>query len=117
MAKLICEKEPDFDHPFAPERKLLSTLPNKKTAINNVVQHYMAGFYEHGMELARLFPARNMEQLLTTKFEKIYEMLDTEYPLVPDILFLFELSDANDKNIAYFKQYFKNQTFIATDFK
>lgn len=76
--------------------------------IESVVQHYMAGFYEHGMRLARLFPERNFEQLLRLKFEQIYNELGTDFPLISDILFLFELSEDNDSNISYFKQYFKD---------
>ena len=108
MARKILNKNSTIDHPFTPQRKLLKSVANKETAINDVVKHYMAGFYEHGMRLARLFPEKSFEQLLYSKFEKIYEALDTDFPLVPDILFLFELSEDNESNISYFKQYFKD---------
>ena len=114
MAKIMLDKEVELKTPFEPERKLLPTMLNKEVAINNAVKHYMSLFYEHEMKLASLFHERNLEQLLYNKFERIYEILDTDFPLTPDILFLFELSDENDKNMMYFKNYFKTQ---ASNFK
>lgn len=111
MANIILNKD-SITQPFTPERKLLKTLANKEASIAMVVEHYMAGFYEHGMKLARLFSEDKFESLLRGKFENIYSKLDTEFPLIPDMLFLFEISDDNDGNIAYFNEYFKNKNLV-----
>lgn len=97
--------------PFEPERKLITTLSSKEESIRTVVSHYMAGFYEHGMRLARLFPEEKFEELLTIKFSQIYEALDTDIPLKPDILFLFELSQNNNRNIEFFREWFKQTNY------
>jgi len=106
MVNLITQNDNQFEHPFNPERKLLSTIPNQHEAIKEVV--YIAGFYEHSMHLARLFPEQKLENMLYDKFAAIYHKLDTTFPMKPDILFLFEISDSNDENIEFFKQYFKD---------
>ena len=93
MSELILSNNEILSHPFAPERKLIRFMKDKESSINEAVKHYMAGMYEHDMRLARLFSEKSFEDLLKIKFEKIYEKLETDFPFVPDMLFLFELSD------------------------
>jgi hypothetical protein len=106
MARIMLSLAANISHPFKPEREPIRILPNKETAIKEVVKHYMAGFYEHNMRLARLFPESSMERLLQIKFERIYENLGTDFPFVPDIMFLFELGATTESNILYFSNYF-----------
>ena len=99
MSEIILSNNAAKDNPFAPERKLIRVLKDKESSINEVVSHYMAGMYEHDMRLARLFSEKSFEELLKIKFEKIYDKLGTDFPFIPDILFLFELSDDNEQSI------------------
>ena len=99
MSNIMLNNSAATDNPFAPERKLIRVIKDKESSINEVVSHYMAGMYEHDMRLARLFSEKSFEELLKIKFEKIYDKLGTDFPFIPDILFLFELSDDNEQSI------------------
>ncbi len=109
ISDLVLNNKSNFDNPFKPERDLIKASSSKEQSIDNVVEHYIAGFYEHDMKLARLFPERNLSSMLKIKFEEIYNQLGTNYPMCPDLLFLFELSDSNQENINFFREYFKNR--------
>lgn len=106
MSEIILNDNSIIEHPFMPERDLICVMKDKEASINEVVRHYMAGMYEHDMRLARLFSEKSFEDLLKLKFEKIYDKLGTDFPFVPDILFLFELSEDTDGCIEFIKQYF-----------
>lgn len=104
---------PNNDYPklnqiFQPCRPLIKTFSSIEQSINETVNHYIAGLHEHSMKLPSLMNEDVFRNMLYDKLLNIYQKLDTDFPLLPDMLFLFELNHSDEKTFAEYKQYFKN---------
>jgi len=76
-------------HIFSPERLPLQAM-NKNDAIEQGLQHYLSGAYEHGMELPKVGWDKMFKEMLRDKIEKIYAQLDQNFILPPDLLLMFD---------------------------
>lgn len=110
IAKIITDKNVKQPLLFQPERKLIKTYNSKQESIDETVNHYIAGLYEHDFYLPPLFPEDRLHNVLQTRFTRIYEMLETNFPLPTDILFMFELDKVNEEYISLFKEHIKSCT-------
>lgn len=72
---------------------------SKHTAIEEGVENYMAGAYEHDMSLPRVGWDNMMRKLLSDKVKSIYEKYNTGYVFPPDFLLMFDEND--EKHIRY----------------
>lgn len=112
ISKVICDeilgKSKDTLKVFAPERKPIKLMNTVEESIEEVSHHYLAGLLEHNMQLPKLLPEHELRALFVQKFANIYKRLEIDYPLVPDILFMFELDSNRENNIEFFKNLFAN---------
>jgi glycine oxidase len=93
----------DEDNIFVPERLPIQTM-SKTEAIQEAVQHYVSGAYEHSMRLPRLGWDHMLKEMVLNKIEAIYDALDTDFVLSPDLFLMFD--NDKEKHLAYFKDYF-----------
>ena len=111
ISKVLCDemlgKNPNPMKIFLPERNLIQTMSSIEESAEEVSHHYLAGLVEHNMNLPKLFPEEDLRQLFVQKFLNVYKKLDINFPLAPDILFMFELDANKDNNIQYFKKLLK----------
>jgi glycine/D-amino acid oxidase-like deaminating enzyme len=86
---------------FPPERKPIQTM-TKEESIEEALKHYMAGAYEHAMKLPRVGWDEMFIQLLRQKFYALYQDLNIDFGLPPDLLLMF---DGNrNKHVTHFKE-------------
>jgi glycine oxidase len=110
IANLILGKQGLFDQNlFRPERKVIRTL-TKEESINEFVYHYIAGTYEHSAMLPKFMCVNDLENMIFAKINKIYDGLDTDYGLSPDMLLMFEFAANQDSLIREYRNYFKKCT-------
>lgn len=103
IAKEILGKKTIISHEFIPERLPISWL-NKEQAIKEFAEQYLSVGYEHNMKLPKLAWESAIKEMAVKRIENIYEKLDIDIGLSPDLLFMFEYIP---ETIPIFKQYFK----------
>ncbi len=74
---------------FAPERMPINTL-TREQAIEDAVQHFVSGAYEHRMLLPRLGYNQMLKEMLFQRLNKLYDDLEMDYILSPDVVLMFE---------------------------
>ncbi len=104
MARELLGRLPLFQHHFKAERLPIEFMP-KEQAIEEFTEQYYVTGYEHGLKLPKIGWDLLLKSLLKTRVESIYEALEVDIGLSPDILFMF----VNNKNlIPLFRQYYKD---------
>jgi glycine/D-amino acid oxidase-like deaminating enzyme len=94
-----------IDHDiFAPERKPLPLL-TKNESITEAIEHYMSGAYERSMKLPKAGWDPLFRDLIRDRLSKLYEQLDTDFGLTPDMLMMFEFAEDRQQLINAFKNY------------
>lgn len=106
IANQITGKEPLINQTFAPTRKLIKTM-SRKESIDEFVYHYIAGTYEHGTKLPKFMPVAEFEKMIAFKITNLYDKLDTDYGISPEILLMLEFSENPNEMIDLFKNYLK----------
>ena len=109
MAKTILNKNHSDNHfeIFKPERNLIQTMTQEES-IEEALNHYMAGAYEHSMKLPRVGWDDMFKKLLLQKFHSLYDDLGINFGLPPDLLLMFD--NNRKKHISYFKEIIRNNS-------
>lgn len=106
IAKVVLGKEGIISHNiFTPERKFIQTL-NRQESIEEAVEHYMSGAYERSMKLPKAGWDTLFRELLEKRLEDLYDQLEIDFGLTPDMLLMFEFTLDRQKLISYFKNLF-----------
>jgi glycine/D-amino acid oxidase-like deaminating enzyme len=90
------------DH-FAPLRPVRSAL-SREESIDEMVLHHVSSAYEYSARLPGLF-AQVMEEDIRERTKILYERLETDYGLGPDILPMLLFSPGRERSIRYFRDY------------
>ncbi|RYE14946.1 MAG: FAD-binding oxidoreductase [Rickettsiales bacterium] len=106
MSNLMSNEEGLFENIFPPERSLIKTF-TKETSIEEGVLHYMSGAYERGIKLPKASWDKMLRNLIKDRIEELYNKLDTDYGLSPDMLMMFEFEDKLEERISFFRNYLK----------
>lgn len=89
---------------FRPERPPISMT--RTDAINEILKHHQAAWFEHrAVNSTKMGMHYELPTWLNAAASRFYEELEEGFVLPPEF---FPLVDANPKNAAYFKQYFKD---------
>jgi glycine oxidase len=95
-----------FNNPFMPERAPLQTM-TKEDAIAEFVIQYIGAGYEHSIALPKVGWHSMFEEISHKKVEAIYQQLNCNIGIPPDLLIMLEL---NPGFIPFFRDYY--QAFI-----
>lgn len=104
MSDELLGREPTITHPFQPMRTPIN-LYTKQQAIDEGVQHYLSGAYEHKMTLPNVGWYDMFKDMLVSKITKVYDELDTDFIIPPDFLLLFD--EASPEDIQFFHDYLR----------
>ncbi|MEM8628992.1 MAG: FAD-dependent oxidoreductase [Chlamydiota bacterium] len=103
MADLITNTEEDCTSPFfqyfKPHRELIQ-VKNKNDSIEEYVRHFQGSSYEHQLSLPiGILSDDDYLDIVRKKAEKLYDTLDIDYGLPPDVLFMFALEKQENASI------------------
>lgn len=93
-----------FTNDFLPERLPIQTM-TKAEAIEEVVEHAMGAGYEHSMKLPNIGWNEMFKEMLYRKFEKLYDSLDTNIGIPPDLLIMLNRNEK--KYLSFFRNYYQ----------
>lgn len=105
MADSILGEETE-NHPFKPERSFIPTHGIQES-IEEYLSHYGAGGYEHGMILPPFLSEKNFLDLFRAKLRNLYDELEIDFGLSPDILLMMMLSDTPKETITLLKNHLR----------
>lgn len=109
IANSLIGKDGLIDQTFTSSRKPIKTM-TRQQAIEEFVYHYTAGTFEHGTKLPKFMPISEYEKMITIKITNLYDQLDSDYGLNPEILLMIDLAENRDELIAFFKNYLKKNS-------
>ena len=104
LAKEMLDQPALFDNLFKPERLPIQTR-NKQEAIAETVKHYVSAGYEHAIKIPKMGWNNLIEELLHERISAVYNALDTDYGLPPDILIMLEQEPSA---IPIYKKYYQS---------
>jgi glycine oxidase len=102
LAKAMLGKQTLFWHEFQPERLPIEVM-SKQQSIEEFSDQYLSVGYEHGMKLPKIAWAATIEEMVYNRAELIYDALEIDIGLSPDILFMF---DQDPAVIPFFKAHY-----------
>lgn len=102
--QILGSKTELFENPFLPERSPIQIF-TREEAITEATRHYMAGAYEHNLNLPKIGWYNMFEDMLRKKFEELYRDLDVDFVMSPDLVLAFEQD--RETYIKLFKEEFK----------
>lgn len=88
---------------FTPARSLVSTM-TREESIDEMVLHHISSAYEYSAKLPGFF-AQIFEEDIRDRTKALYERLETDFGLGPDILAMLLFSPYREKTIAFFRDY------------
>lgn len=91
------------DNDFAPSRPLVSTL-SREASIDEMVLHHVSGAYEYSARLPG-YLAQIFEEDIRSRTVTLYEQLETDFGLGPDVLAMLLFSLNRERSIAYLRDY------------
>lgn len=103
IAKEMLAKRPLLDHSFQPERHPIAVM-SRYESIAEFVDQYISAGYEHSMKLPKLAWATEIKAMICKRMESLYEALEIDIGLSPDLLFMFH---QRPELIPTFKQYYQ----------
>lgn len=103
MARAILQQTPLFNNVFQPERFPVEVM-TKEESIAEFTDQYLSVGYEHSMKLPKLSWDLGMREMIYKRTEALYEALDIDIGLSPDILFMF---DQQPEMIPIFREYYR----------
>ncbi|AIK96539.1 NAD(P)/FAD-dependent oxidoreductase [Candidatus Odyssella acanthamoebae] len=106
LARKILGLPNELNSIFAPERSLIKNF-TKEESIEEAVRHYMSGAYERSMKLPKAGWDEVLRDLISKRVNYIYDRLETDFGLSPDMIMMFEFSDNFEESLDYFKDYFQ----------
>ncbi len=106
LARKILGLPSELNSIFTPERPLINNF-TKEESIEEAVRHYMSGAYERSMKLPKAGWDEVLRNLIYKRVNYIYDRLETDFGLSPDMLMMFEFSDNFEESLDSFKDYFK----------
>ncbi|WP_032113177.1 NAD(P)/FAD-dependent oxidoreductase [Candidatus Paracaedibacter symbiosus] len=106
MARKILGLPHELNNIFKPERSLIKTF-TKEESIEEAIRHYMCGAYERSMKLPKAGWDEVLRDLIHNRVNYVYDRLETNFGLSPDMMMMFEFSDDFEESLDYFKDYFK----------
>jgi glycine/D-amino acid oxidase-like deaminating enzyme len=94
---------------FKPERELIQ-IYSKEESICEGVKHFIGGFYEHKSKLPLPMTEAFFHEMWMQKVTGIYDQLETNYGLAPDMLLMvmLDFERCNTGDIALLRDYFKS---------
>lgn len=92
-----------FDHPFAPERKLISRS-TKAQAIAEATKHNAAVGWEHGLALPKVGWHEMFGQVMEMQVRSIYDAIETDVTMPIDLFAMVDRDRA--RLIPYMNQYY-----------
>lgn len=105
IAKDIIHNE-EYRGIFAPQRKLLRSM-TKQESLDEFMLHHTAAIFEHSTKLPGIMTVQEFEKMVRVKMNMIYDKLDIDYGLIPEILFMIDFESNQDKLIQEIKGYLK----------
>jgi len=93
---------------FTPERSFITTM-TRQESIKEYLLHYQSGCYEHGMSLPLFMNENFFIDKFKNQVEDIYDELNIDFGLMPEILLMLILTDKNNEIIHLLKQYFERK--------
>lgn len=83
---------PEVDPCFDPVRPLIQTF-DRNAAITESVRHRISGSYEHNGSLPAFLGDRDLGQLFSHQFDSLYERLQTDFGLSPELVSMCMTTD------------------------
>lgn len=106
LARKILGLPHELSNVFAPERPLIRSF-TKEESIEEAVRHYMSGAYERSVKLPKAGWDEVLRDLIHKRVNYIYDRLETDFGLSPDMIMMFEFTDNLEETLEYFRDYFK----------
>jgi glycine/D-amino acid oxidase-like deaminating enzyme len=113
IANKILGEEGLIEDIFSPERPLIQTM-NPEESIEEYLLHYMAATYEHSSKPAKFLLEQGYALAARHKTKKLYEKLETNFGLSPDMVFLFDFDPDPEQRMEYFRDYFSQTSYTAS---
>ena len=92
---------------FTPERPFIQTT-NIEDSVEEFLSHYIAGGYEHSMALPPFLSEKDFLTPLRQKIQNLYEYLEIDFGLSPDILLMVILAKDPNTVLKTLKKNLKN---------
>jgi len=101
MANEMLGRKGLIDHDlFKPERKFIRGMSIEES-IQETVDHFMSGSYEWGMKLPKIGYDQLLRNLTTERLEKIYQELDIDFGLNPDLMIMLYFAEDQKNMTSY----------------
>ena len=101
MANEMLGRKGLIDHDlFKPERKFIRGM-SVQESIKETTEHFMSGSYEWGMKLPKIGYDQLFRNLTTERLEKIYQELDIDFGLNPDLMIMLYFAEDQKNMISY----------------
>lgn len=111
MASIMCGENGIIPDLFKPERPLIQ-VKDKAASIDEYMDHFQGSSYEHNILLPTgILTDQEYLAFIRKRTEKLYEVLETDFGLPPDVLFMFDLDDENKMKIGSIRSYLKKIKF------
>lgn len=107
FSNMMLGKPNQLDKAFLPERRPIQTRTVQQS-IDEYIVHYLAASYEHGAHPPRFLQEKGYTVAARNKVERWYDLLQTDYGLAPDMVFMFDFAPDQDVLVKYLKNYLKN---------
>lgn len=91
-----------------PERPFIKMMSIEES-IDEYIIHYIAGCYEHGMNLPHFLHEKEFLNPLRNQILDLYEQIGIDFGLSPEILLMIILSEEPKLIIKVLKEYFSNK--------
>ena len=105
MASIILDENREENNLLKPERSFIKMMTIEES-IDEYIVHYIAGCYEHGMNLPHFLHEKEFLKPIRSQILNLYEKIGIDFGLSPEILLMVILSDDPKSIINVLKEYF-----------
>jgi glycine/D-amino acid oxidase-like deaminating enzyme len=103
---MLNDSDIETNNIFKPERDFIQTT-NIQDSIDECLVHYLAGSYEHHMNLPSFLSEEKFLNPFRQEIKKLYDKLEIDFGLAPEIMIMLFLSDNPDLISKTLKQHLK----------